>query len=164
MAVQLFCLGRFFSFLSLYEYTVGKTPWTGDLPVARPLPIHRTTHTDIHVLSGIGTHDPSIWAGEDCSWLRSRDHCDGQCYISVRPSVRPSIHIHAFKMEHIFLCNEHKRISFQVPSAIYFTIYFLAAQQSYFIHSPETYPLVIFAIAHPKTVVLLNMWSSCNSK
>jgi hypothetical protein len=34
-------LGRFFSFLILY--TVGRTPWTGDQPVARPLPIHRTT-------------------------------------------------------------------------------------------------------------------------
>jgi hypothetical protein len=32
-------LGRFFSFLILY--TVGMTPWTGDQPVARPLPTHR---------------------------------------------------------------------------------------------------------------------------
>jgi hypothetical protein len=30
-------LGRFFSLLILY--TVGRTPWTGDQPVARPLPI-----------------------------------------------------------------------------------------------------------------------------
>jgi hypothetical protein len=36
-------LGRFFSFLILY--TVGKTPWTGDQPVARPLSTHRTTQT-----------------------------------------------------------------------------------------------------------------------
>jgi hypothetical protein len=35
--------GRFFSFLILY--TVGKTPWTGDQPVARPLPKRRTTQT-----------------------------------------------------------------------------------------------------------------------
>jgi hypothetical protein len=34
-------LGRFFSFLTLR--TVGRTPWTGDQPVARPLPTHRTT-------------------------------------------------------------------------------------------------------------------------
>jgi hypothetical protein len=33
----------FFSFLILY--TVGRTPWTGDRPVARPLPTHRTTQT-----------------------------------------------------------------------------------------------------------------------
>jgi hypothetical protein len=31
------------SFLILY--TVGRTPWTGDQPVARPLPTHRTTQT-----------------------------------------------------------------------------------------------------------------------
>jgi hypothetical protein len=33
-------LCRFFSFIILY--TVGRTPWTRDLPVARPLPKHRT--------------------------------------------------------------------------------------------------------------------------
>jgi hypothetical protein len=36
-------LGSFFSFLILY--TVGRTPWTGDQPVARPLLTHRTTQT-----------------------------------------------------------------------------------------------------------------------
>jgi hypothetical protein len=33
-------LGRFFSFL--LPYTVGRTPWKGDQPIARPLPTHRT--------------------------------------------------------------------------------------------------------------------------
>jgi hypothetical protein len=32
-----------FQFLNLY--TIGRTPWTGDQPVTRPLPTHRTTHT-----------------------------------------------------------------------------------------------------------------------
>jgi hypothetical protein len=36
-------LGHFFIFLILY--TVGRTPWTGNQPVARPLPTHRTTRT-----------------------------------------------------------------------------------------------------------------------
>jgi hypothetical protein len=36
-------LGRFFSFLILY--TAGRTPWTGDQHVERPLPTHRTTQT-----------------------------------------------------------------------------------------------------------------------
>jgi hypothetical protein len=36
-------LGRFFIFLILY--TVGWTPWTGDQPVARPLPARATTQT-----------------------------------------------------------------------------------------------------------------------
>jgi hypothetical protein len=36
-------LGRFFSFLIFY--TVGRTPWKKDQPVARPLPAHTTTRT-----------------------------------------------------------------------------------------------------------------------
>jgi hypothetical protein len=36
-------LGRFISLLIIYK--VGRTPWTGDQPVARPLPTHRTTQT-----------------------------------------------------------------------------------------------------------------------
>jgi hypothetical protein len=36
-------LGKFFSFLIFY--TVGRTPWTGDQPVVRPLPEHRTPQT-----------------------------------------------------------------------------------------------------------------------
>jgi hypothetical protein len=43
MPVQSFLLdlGGFFSFL--IPYTVCRTPWTGDQPVARPLPTNRTT-------------------------------------------------------------------------------------------------------------------------
>jgi hypothetical protein len=41
--VLLLDLGRFFSLLILY--TVGRTPWTGDQPVARTLPTHRTAQT-----------------------------------------------------------------------------------------------------------------------
>jgi hypothetical protein len=37
------CLGRFFIFLILY--TVGRTPWTGDQPAARPLPTDRAVQT-----------------------------------------------------------------------------------------------------------------------
>jgi hypothetical protein len=32
-----------FQFLNLY--TIGRAPWIGDRPVARPLPRHRTTQT-----------------------------------------------------------------------------------------------------------------------
>jgi hypothetical protein len=38
-----FDLGRCFSFLSLL--TIGTTPWTGNRPVARPLPTNRATQT-----------------------------------------------------------------------------------------------------------------------
>jgi hypothetical protein len=64
-------------------YTDGRTPWTSDQPVARPLPTHRTTqiqnkrtHTDIHPLSGIRTHNPSVRASEDSSCLRPYGHRD----------------------------------------------------------------------------------------
>jgi hypothetical protein len=78
----LLCLGRFFSFLILC--TVGRTPWTGDQPVAKHLPIRRTTqtqnkrtqYTDIHALSGIRTHDLSVRTNKDSSCLRPRGHCD----------------------------------------------------------------------------------------
>jgi hypothetical protein len=36
-------LGRFYQFLNLYR--VVRTPWTGDQPIARPLPTHRKTQT-----------------------------------------------------------------------------------------------------------------------
>jgi hypothetical protein len=37
--------GHFFQFRNLF-YTVGRTPWTSDQPVTRPLPTHRTTQTE----------------------------------------------------------------------------------------------------------------------
>jgi hypothetical protein len=39
-------------FLFFNLYTVGRTPWTGDQPVARPLPLHRTIHTRAQCPSG----------------------------------------------------------------------------------------------------------------
>jgi hypothetical protein len=49
-------LAGIFSFLILY--TVGRTPWTGDQPVARPLPTHRMTQTQ-----NKRTHTPLPWVG-----------------------------------------------------------------------------------------------------
>jgi hypothetical protein len=46
-----FGLDSFFSFLFLY--TIVRTPWMGDQPVAVPLPTHKTTQTNIHACSGI---------------------------------------------------------------------------------------------------------------
>jgi hypothetical protein len=65
MAVQTFGPWPLFQFLGLY--TVGRTPWTGDQPVAGPLPTR--------------THDTSVRVGED-------GHCNRlpntHCKISVR--------------------------------------------------------------------------------
>jgi hypothetical protein len=82
-----------FGFLILY--TVGRTPWTGDQSVARPLPAHRTAQTQnkltaIDASSGIRTHDPSVSAGEDSSCLRSRGHCDRPSY-SIAPKKKMKV-------------------------------------------------------------------------
>jgi hypothetical protein len=59
-------------------YTAGKTPWAGDQPVVRPLPIHRTTQrqnkgTQISMPQvGFEPNDPSVQAGEDGAC----GHCD----------------------------------------------------------------------------------------
>jgi hypothetical protein len=48
------------------HFTDGRTPWTSDQLVVRPLPKHRTTQTqnkhtpNIHALCGIRTHDRSF--------------------------------------------------------------------------------------------------------
>jgi hypothetical protein len=65
-------LGRFFSFII---YTVGCTPWTEDEPIASPLPIQKTTHTQnkcIHTSMPRVGFEPTtrVWAGEDSSCLR----------------------------------------------------------------------------------------------
>jgi hypothetical protein len=71
-------------------FTDGTTPWMSDQPVVGPLPKHRTTltqnkrihthtHThipNIHVLSGIRTHDSRARASKDSSCLRPRGYCD----------------------------------------------------------------------------------------
>jgi hypothetical protein len=70
-------LGRFFSFLILH--TVGRTPWTGDQAVARPLPTHRTTQTQnkrTQTSMPWVEFEPTIPAFEDGSCLRPRGHCD----------------------------------------------------------------------------------------
>jgi hypothetical protein len=63
-------------FFSLGLYTIGRTPWTSERPVAGPLPKYKTTQTqknghtpNIHALSGIWTHDHSVRASEDSSYL-----------------------------------------------------------------------------------------------
>jgi energy-coupling factor transporter transmembrane protein EcfT len=64
------CSSSEFIFWNLGIYcTVGRTPWTGHRPDARPLPTHRKTRTHIHASSGIRTHDPSVLAVEDSTCL-----------------------------------------------------------------------------------------------
>jgi hypothetical protein len=66
---------------SVISQTVGRTPWTGDQPYPKDATYkghhkHRKTQTYIHTSSGIRIHDPSIWAGENISFLIPFGHCD----------------------------------------------------------------------------------------
>jgi hypothetical protein len=84
------CSGFRNYFSETYEsiWTVGRTPWTGDRPDAKPLPTHRAaqhrkTRTHIHASSGVRTHDPSVRAAEDSTCLRPRGHWDQQMFILI---------------------------------------------------------------------------------
>jgi hypothetical protein len=86
--VLLLDLYRFFSFLILY--TVGRTPWMGDQPVASPLTTHRATQTQN---KRIKTSMP--WVGfvytipgsEDSSCLRPHGHCLKESLMLVTSNV-----------------------------------------------------------------------------
>jgi hypothetical protein len=69
---------RFVSLQFLNPKTFGRTPWTEDQPVAKPIPtqIENKRRHNIHVLSGIRTHGPSVRVSEDSSCLRPRGQCD----------------------------------------------------------------------------------------
>jgi hypothetical protein len=66
-----------FFFFHFDHFTDGRTPWTSDQLVARPLSKHRTTQTqnkhvhipNIHALCRIRIHDPGFRASEDSTCL-----------------------------------------------------------------------------------------------
>jgi hypothetical protein len=72
-------------------FTDGRTPWTGDQLVARPLSKHRTTQTqnkrkhtpNIHALTGIRTHDPGFRASEDSTRLKPLGYRDRRYTVYV---------------------------------------------------------------------------------
>jgi hypothetical protein len=61
-------LGCFLSFLIFY--TVSRTPWTGDQPITRPLPAHRTAHTQNKPRIGF---EPTITAFERAKTVHALD-------------------------------------------------------------------------------------------
>jgi hypothetical protein len=66
------------------HFTEGRTPWTGDQLVSRPLPKHRTTQTqnkhihipNIHALCGVRTHDSGFRASESDACFRPLGYRD----------------------------------------------------------------------------------------
>jgi hypothetical protein len=83
------------------NFTDGRTPWTSDQLVARPLLKHRTTQTqnkhipNIHALCGIRTHDPGFRASGDSTCLRPlgyRDRLSSRLhpeYLWCKPALYP---------------------------------------------------------------------------
>jgi hypothetical protein len=60
------------------HFTDGRTPWTSDQLVARPLPKHRTTQTQnkhIHI-PNIHAHNPGFRASEESRCLRPLGYHD----------------------------------------------------------------------------------------
>jgi hypothetical protein len=74
-------------------YTICRTAWTSDRPVARALHKHRTTQTqnkrththtaNIHALSGTRTHDHSLQTNENSSCLSRSATVTGACIINA---------------------------------------------------------------------------------
>jgi hypothetical protein len=90
MVLQLLLdLGHFFSFLILYR--AGRTPWTGDQPVVRPLPTHRTTQTENKrtqtSMPWVG-FEPTIPAFEQAKTVHALDQCFSNA--GPRPGTGPS--------------------------------------------------------------------------
>jgi hypothetical protein len=92
----------FVSLQSLNHKTVGRTPWTGISPLQDRY-LHRTTQIqnerrqiDIHALSVIRTHDHSVRASEDSSYLRPRDHYDRRIiYYACISQQNVHIYVHS---------------------------------------------------------------------
>jgi hypothetical protein len=84
LLLPLWSIGLISQFLG--HFTDGRSPWRRDELVARPLPKHRTTHTqnkrihtpNINALSALRTHGPGFRASEDSSRLRPLGYRDRQ--------------------------------------------------------------------------------------
>jgi hypothetical protein len=104
--------GLFFSFAIFFTQMVGLLGQVISPSQGRYLNTEQHKHrvnayTDIHALSGIRTHDPSIRASEAISCLRPRGHCDRQ--IVSRAYIYMSTYIHHEGL--FFFINESQRCS-----------------------------------------------------
>jgi hypothetical protein len=102
------CLG----FLSFFfnQFTDGRTPWTSDQPVARPLPKHRTTQTqknaytpNIHALSEFRTHDHGFRASEDSACLRPLGYRDRLIIFDTRTKQQVKLYLCIFQYLHFWV-------------------------------------------------------------
>jgi hypothetical protein len=90
--------GLFFSFVLFFTQSVGFLGRVISSSQGRYLHTghhkHRiNAYTDIHALSGIRAHDPSVRASEDSSCLRSRGHCDWRIPIYSREATVNGVYL-----------------------------------------------------------------------
>jgi hypothetical protein len=91
-----------FDFQFYDHFTDGRTPWTSDQLVAKPLPKHRTTQTqnkhvhipNIHALCGIRIHDPGFRASKDSTCLRPLGYRDRHTFILLTDMYMTFHHTH----------------------------------------------------------------------
>jgi hypothetical protein len=81
----LYSPGLFFSFIIFFTQTIGLlgraiSPSQGHYIHTGQHKHRINAHADIHALSGIRTHDPSVRVSEDSSCLRPRSPCGRQAY------------------------------------------------------------------------------------
>jgi hypothetical protein len=101
----LFRPGLFSSFVIFFTQTVGLLGWVISPSQGRYLHTgwhkHRiNVHTDIHALSWIRTHDPSVQASEEC--LRPRGHSDWlvqYIWTGFLSNIRTNSKLKVFKSE-----------------------------------------------------------------
>jgi hypothetical protein len=85
MALQPLDLGPFFRFRNVVHRRQDSLDG-GSAPRYTQDSINtKWTHSDIHAASVIGTREPSVWAGEDGSRLRSLGHCGRYLYAAKVP-------------------------------------------------------------------------------
>jgi hypothetical protein len=94
----LFGPGLFFSVVILFAHTVGLCldEWSGHRKAATYT--QDNINTDIHALSGIRTHDPSVQAREDSLCIRPHGHCDRPFWRYTSFKKRPSFQETSFNI------------------------------------------------------------------
>jgi hypothetical protein len=68
---------------NVFTQTVGLLRRAMSPSQGRYILAHTHTHTYTHALSGIGTHDVNVRAGEDSSCHRPRAHCARRVYLCI---------------------------------------------------------------------------------
>jgi hypothetical protein len=109
--------GLFFSFVTFF-YTDGRTPWTSDQPVARPLPTHRTTQTTQTSMPRVG-FEPMIQGFELAKTVAHahRANTIGPHFVLERLSLAAYSKCAGFKICITWIYELHFLVELHVPAS-----------------------------------------------